>query len=122
MLHVAWPRKTNNGDGHTLTVCTLFERHGSGGNRNTLSTLIGKRNEERENEPEFHQSDGAIKYLGYGPFAILALPLVNESPYLFVYHSVNAVSSEALAADVDQAVSRGSRPIVASRRTRLSDC
>jgi hypothetical protein len=58
-----------------FAVCTLFRRYGSGGNRNTLSFFIGKRNEERENGPEFHQSDGAIKYLGYGPFAILALPL-----------------------------------------------
>ena len=31
----------------------------------------------------------------------------NESPHLFVYHSVNAVSSSALAADVDQAASLG---------------
>ena len=46
-------------------VCTLFERHGSGGNRNTLLS-IGKRNEGGKNEPEFHQSDGAIKYLGIG--------------------------------------------------------
>ena len=108
--------------GTHFTVCTLFERHGSGGNRNTLSFFIGKCNEERENEPEFHQSDGMIKYLGYGPFVILAKPLVNESPYLFVYHSVNAVSSQALAADVDQAVSLGFRAIVVSRRPRLSDC
>jgi hypothetical protein len=59
--------------GTHFAVRTLLKRHGSGGNRNTLSFFIGKRNEERENEPEFHQSDGAIKYLGYGPFAILSL-------------------------------------------------
>jgi hypothetical protein len=49
--------------GTHFAVCTSFVRHGSGGNRNTLSSFISKRNEERENEPEFHQSDGAIKYL-----------------------------------------------------------
>jgi hypothetical protein len=58
---------------HTLPCVPYLSDMGSGGNRNTLSFFIGKRNEERENEPEFHQSDGAIKYLGYGPFVILTL-------------------------------------------------
>jgi len=36
--------------------------------------LHRQRDEGERTGLNFHQSDGAIKYLGYGPFGILALP------------------------------------------------